>query len=146
MAQGQLGLYGQCPAEIQPAAQRVRLESMTLGRTRRGSRSIYADDSGSEEELAAGGPGLGAADPERARSAQSSGWWRYMATCNGHRGSPQAESCTDCGAAGARTRMARVCTPLDRDNLLGCVTESRDCSGWSEEWDAGRVRLPSLLL
>jgi hypothetical protein len=69
-----------------------RLESMTWGRTRRGPRSIYADDSGSEEERAAGGAGQGAADPERARSAHSSGWRRYMDTCNGHRGSPQAES------------------------------------------------------
>ena len=32
------------------------------------------------------------------------------------------ESLTDCGAAGARTRMAGVCTPLDRDNLQGSVT------------------------
>ena len=40
-----------------------RLESMTRGRTRRGPRSINADDSSSEEELAAGGPGPGAVDP-----------------------------------------------------------------------------------
>ncbi len=39
-----------------------RLESMTWGRTRRGQRSINADDSGSEEERAAGGPGSGAVD------------------------------------------------------------------------------------
>ena len=36
---------------------------MTRGRTRRGPRSINADDSSSEEELAAGGPGPGAVDP-----------------------------------------------------------------------------------
>ena len=34
-----------------------RLESVTLGRTRRGPRSINADDSGGEEGRAAGGPG-----------------------------------------------------------------------------------------
>ena len=64
-----------------------RLESMTRGRTRRGPRSIYADDSGSdsEEERAAREADPGAADPERARSAHSSGWRRYMDTCNGHR-------------------------------------------------------------
>ncbi len=58
MAQGQLrvGLYGPRPPEIQPVAQRVKLESMTWGRTRRGPPSINADDSGSEEERAAGGP------------------------------------------------------------------------------------------
>ena len=39
-----------------------RLESMTWGRTRRGPRSINADDSGSEEERAAWGPGPGAVD------------------------------------------------------------------------------------
>ena len=33
-----------------------RLESMTLGRTRRGPRSIYADDSGIEEERAQESP------------------------------------------------------------------------------------------
>ena len=69
MAQGQLGLYGPCPAEIQPAAQRVKAESMTWGRTRRGPRSINADDSGSEEERAAGGPGPGSRRSGRARSA-----------------------------------------------------------------------------
>ena len=36
---------------------------LTWGRTRRGPRSINADDSGSEEERAAGGPGPGAVDP-----------------------------------------------------------------------------------
>ncbi len=40
-----------------------RLESMTWGRTRRGPRSINADDLGSEEERAAGGEGPGAVDP-----------------------------------------------------------------------------------
>ena len=40
-----------------------RLESMTWGRTRRGPRSINADDLGSEEERAAGGPSQGAVDP-----------------------------------------------------------------------------------
>ena len=40
-----------------------RPESMTWGRTRRGPRSINADDSGSEEERAAGGAGPGAVDP-----------------------------------------------------------------------------------
>jgi hypothetical protein len=69
-----------------------RLGSSTRGRTRSGPRRIYTDDSGSEEEQAAGGADPGAADPERARSAHSSGWRRYMNTCNGHRGSPQAES------------------------------------------------------
>ena len=69
-----------------------RLESMTWGRTRRGPRSIYADDSGSEEDRTAGGLGPGAADPERALSAHSWGWRRYMDTCNGYRGSTQAES------------------------------------------------------
>ena len=39
-----------------------RLESMTWGRTRRGPRSINADDSRSEEERAAGGQGPGAVD------------------------------------------------------------------------------------
>jgi hypothetical protein len=70
-------------------------ESMARCRTRCGPRSIiYADDSGSEEERAAGGLGPGAADPERVRtrSAHSSGWRRYMDTCNGHPGSQQAES------------------------------------------------------
>ena len=36
---------------------------MTWGRTRCGPWSINADDSGSEEERAAGGPGPGAVDP-----------------------------------------------------------------------------------
>jgi hypothetical protein len=36
---------------------------MTLGLTRCGPRSINADNSGSEEERAAGGPGQGAVDP-----------------------------------------------------------------------------------
>ena len=36
---------------------------MTWDRTRRGPRSINADDSGSEEERAAGGSGPGAVDP-----------------------------------------------------------------------------------
>jgi hypothetical protein len=45
-----------------------------------------------------GGPGSrgtwpGAAGPERARSAHSLGWRGYNNTCNGHRRSPQAESC-----------------------------------------------------
>ena len=31
MAQGQLGLYGPCPAEIQPAAQRVKARVYDLG-------------------------------------------------------------------------------------------------------------------
>ena len=86
MAPGQLGLYGPCPAaEIQQAAQRVKARAMTRGRTRSGPWSIYADDLGSEEERAAGGQGPAAADPERARNAHSSGWRRYMDTCNGHR-------------------------------------------------------------
>ncbi len=84
MARGQLGFYGSCPAEIRPAAQHVKPESMTLGRTRPGPRSINTDDSGSEEDRAARGPGPGAADPERARSAHSSGWRRYMDTWDGH--------------------------------------------------------------
>ena len=98
MAQGQLGLYGPCPAEIQPAAQRVKARVYDLGPDRDAPRPaehlrrFYADDSGSEEERAAGGAGPGAADPERARSAHSLGWRLYMDTCNGHRGSPQAES------------------------------------------------------
>ena len=78
MEQGRLGLYGPHPAEIHPATQRVSVvtavtvpESMTLCRTRRGPRSIYADDLGSEEDRTAGGLGPGAADPERALSAHS---------------------------------------------------------------------------
>ena len=59
MAQGQLGLYGLRPAEIRPAGL-LKSESMTWGRTRRGPRSINADDAGSEEERAAGGLGPGA--------------------------------------------------------------------------------------
>ena len=52
---------------------------MTWGRTRRGPRSINADDSGSEEERATGGPGPGAADPgERGVLTD-----RMMADCGG---------------------------------------------------------------
>ncbi len=62
MAQGQLGLYGQCPAEIRQAALRVkaRVYDWAVGNR---TRSISADDLGSEEERAAGGPGPGAVDP-----------------------------------------------------------------------------------
>ena len=58
MAQGQL--YGPCPAEIQPAA--LRVKARVYDRTLRGPRSINADDLGREEERAAEGPGLGAVD------------------------------------------------------------------------------------
>ena len=69
MAQGQLGLYGPRPAEIRPAALRVKFESMTRGRTRRGRQSIYAEESGSEEERAAGGPARAREPSIRERSA-----------------------------------------------------------------------------
>ena len=73
MAQGQLGRYGQCPAEIQPAAQRVKALVYDSGPNAPRPWNIYADDLGSKEERAAGGAGPGAADPEWARSAHSSG-------------------------------------------------------------------------
>ena len=57
-----------------------RLESMTWGRTRRGPRSIYADDSGSEEERANGGAGPRTVDP-------------------GERGALTARTTADCGGA-----------------------------------------------
>ena len=60
------------PAEIQPTAQRVKARV-------RGPQGIDADDSGSEEELAAGGPGPGAVDPGE-RGALTD--W-MMADCNG---------------------------------------------------------------
>ena len=64
MAQGQLGLYGPCPAVIRPAALRVKARVYDLGPdARRGPRSINVDDSGSEEERAAGGPGPGSRRP-----------------------------------------------------------------------------------
>ena len=45
----------------------------------------------------------------------------------------------DCGAAGARTQMAGVCTPLDRDNLPGRVTRLLRME--RGEGDTGRARL-----
>ena len=48
MARGQLGLYGPCPAEIRPAAMRVKARVYDSGPD--APRSINADDLGSEEE------------------------------------------------------------------------------------------------
>ena len=75
----------------------------------------------------------------------------YNSTCNGHRWSPQAESCTDCGAAEARTRMAGVQTSLDRNNMPGRVTRrlrlecgerpaGRDWTGSTAETQGGPGR------
>ena len=63
MAQGQLGLYGRAQRRYDRPRCVSRPESMTWGRTRRGPRSINADDSGSEQDRAAGGAGPGAVDP-----------------------------------------------------------------------------------
>jgi hypothetical protein len=65
MAQGQLGLYGPFPAEIQPAAQRVKARVYDSGPD---TPRPAEHDLGSEEERAAGGAGPGVADPGRARS------------------------------------------------------------------------------
>ena len=43
-----------------------------------------------------------------------------------------------CSCVTCRCRMAGVSTPLDRDNLPGCFTQSFGCS---DERDAHRVRL-----
>ena len=111
---------------------------MSWGRTRRGPRSIYADDSGSEEERAAGGAGPGAADPERARSAHSSGWRRYM------------DNAMDIEGARRRSHEPTAVRPelglgwlesAHRWTGTTCRAASLGCSGWSEERDAGRARL-----
>ena len=115
---------------------------MTRGRTRRSPRSIFANDSGSEEERATGGASPGATDPERARSTHSSGWRRYMDTCNGHRGSPQTETHgvmnrLRCG----RSSDFEWLESAHRWTGTTCRAASLDCSGWSEERDAGGGRL-----
>jgi hypothetical protein len=82
----------------------------------------------------AGGPGR---EPPMlgGRGALTRGWRRrYKGTCGGHRWGPQAESWTDCGVAGARTRMAGVFASLG-------WAASLDCSEGSKERDAGRARL-----
>ena len=82
-----------------------RLESMTWGRTRRGPRSINADDSGSEEERAAGGPGPGAVDPgERGGTLRRVPW----ATLGRELG-PSESKRSERGISAAARRAARPC-------------------------------------
>jgi hypothetical protein len=73
--------------DIRPRSAQAR--DFRLGAERAAARGyIVPDDSESEEERAAGGPGL---EPPFL-SVHSLGWRRYREACNRHGGSPQAES------------------------------------------------------
>ena len=128
MEQGRLGLC---------RARRRYDRSTTGGRTRRGPRSINADDSGSEEERAAGGAGPGAADPERTRIIG-------MAEVHGY---IQWTSREPVGGVMNRLRCGRSSDSdggslhTDGPGQPTCQAASLDCSGWSEERNAGRARL-----
>ena len=63
MAQSQLGLYGQCPAEIRLAVLCVNARVYDLGPDAPRPAEHQRRRLGEEEERAAGGPGPGAVDP-----------------------------------------------------------------------------------
>ena len=137
MEQGRLGTYVHPAVTIRPRSAHARV--FGLGAERAAARGyIIPDDSGSEEERAAGGPGP---EPPILSGRGARAHWDGGGT-----------TIHAMDIEGARRRSHEP-TAVRTDLGLGwpesthrwtgttCRAASLDCSEWSEERDAGRARL-----